>query len=920
MLENFGRNLDVSQFDAIQGADLEDANPDYIFINEKRKELLIEGPEIFDHAGSFKCLENGLKWLNAKDVKIREYFYNIKTWKESEYIDYKSYDSEFDFEYDFTIDTYKKNSVEEKFDTQVVNSADWKKTTRLGLVYYYNQALQKVDSKTDLPIVETNEGFSPEELLIYFYNMKKTLEKVFLPHNARIINITLEGVYFAKFNLLEFKNEIGIKHIDYLNMFYDFTLESSLPKKLSFNKIAKYLFNNDIPKVSKIGEIYPYTVDSLNNIEFDILANDINSEDFKNADIVLDFIKNNFTTADEFLEYCEEFWPDYNNSNSFGYYLLNVAENDLTWSDYSSKKWKELQAVDVNVNRYATPTTNNDEKYLLVNDKYIKDSHGSYSNNIINNYNLDRGLNDTNIDYDENNNPYPEISYTWENTNISKNSKIEWKITNEATNESIAISGTFNQYKQLLVPLYKYGTYSVRCRITNVNNYPHIVFKKSYLILEPPPFIVYGMCENTYNYYKNDYKHSTDNFLENTKYFSEDYLNYYNYLNQNFVSNQIEYTHLCTNLDKNNQEIINIDYQTMLFAKTYEFNYDNLYLYPSDEFDYNIEFLLDKNTLSSSNIVIEYDNEDDLPKLPIGKTYHTLYNKRIIDRTRFEIRKDYIIISIENRDGLELILKEGCSITLVSSENEKVNFYVSKTEINYINNTLIVYTNRMDEITLYDDINYRRSTIEEDFGYYNIRTWEQLEINYNKKLFESNGFNIDSENQLLNISLETGLPNDYEKLIKNNEDDIYIKINTLPNEEIVIPISDVELKNSKIKINSNCYFNNITSCHILCFAKFDIGNAISHSSFNKLFPNYHSQIKNKVYLYGWENITPTNGSYFKFNNEKKIVLNFDTNEINSNDYSTLEEYKEDVNKLKLEKTLNILNNNSKSIKFYYKKS
>lgn len=900
MLENFGRNLDASHFDAIQGSDLEDANPDYIFINEKRKELLIEGPEIFDYVGSYKCLERGLKWLNAKDVKIREYFYNVKTWVESEHIDYKGYDSAFDFEYDFTIDTYKKNSVEEKFDSQVVNSADWKKTTRLGLIYYYNKALQQVDSKTDLPIIEMNEGFSPEELLIYFYNMKKTLEKVFLPHNARIINITLEGVYFAKLNLIEFKNDLPIKHIDFENLFYDIFLNSKIDIRTSFNKVAKYIFNTDIPKANKISDIYPYTVDELKDIEFELLyKTDI--EEFRDAEELVEFIRTHFETADEFLDYCENFW-DGCDSKSFGFFLLECKENELTWEQYGSTRWKELQAVDVNTSIYATATTNNDEKYSLVNNEWVKDENGQYSNNIINQYNLNRGLNDTNINYDENNHPYPEISYTWELTNISKNSKIEWTISRKGGTEVAKVAGTYEQFRKLLVPVYKYGEYDVRCRVTNVYNYPEIVVKPSFIVLQPPPFIVYGMCESEYN----GSKKSTNDFLEDNE-FSEEYLNYYNYLNQNFVSNQIEQYHLCSDINEDDKKIENIDWEVMIYAMTYEPNYDNLYLYPSDEFEYGVEYFVNNENLFGNKIVLN----SVVNGLPNGKTFHTLYNKKVINKDRFEILEDCIRISIVQKDGLELLLKEGCSITLVSYENEKVDFYVTKTEINYITGVMYVYTNRHDEITLYNDINFRKSKIEPDFGHYNIRTWKEIEINYNKKIIEQSSLEIDEDTVIM---LDGGLPSDYERLLKGG--DVYIKINTLPDYDIVVPMSDVTFDNTFIKID-NCKFENITNCHLICFAKFDIGNAISHSNFNKLFP-YHSQIKNKIYLWDWESVTPTNNSYFKFNGGKKILFNFKTHELNTNDFSTIEEYKTELNKLKLQKVLDLLNTNSKDVKFYFK--
>lgn len=227
MLGNMGRKIDEEDFYVIKSMDIEDDRPDYIKINSKRKELLLEGNEIFTYMGSYKAFHNALKWLEFEDIKVREYFYNTETWRANEFIEYKPYlfdaDSKTNWEFKgdkkdkdgniIDIKNYNEEVFNDiKFDPMNAESNVWKKTTRMGLVWQYNEYTGELD-EYDYPIIKNLRDFNPEEMMVKLFGLRKILYKYFLPHNVRIIDITAEGVYFLKFRLLNWNNIEPIKNV-----------------------------------------------------------------------------------------------------------------------------------------------------------------------------------------------------------------------------------------------------------------------------------------------------------------------------------------------------------------------------------------------------------------------------------------------------------------------------------------------------------------------------------------------------------------------------------------------------------------------------------------------------------------------------------------------------------------------------------
>lgn len=184
VLENFGRKLDFDKEYVFRDSDISESLPDFKLLNQKRKELLLEGDNIYPYIGSYKALINIINYFGYYDLDVKEYFLNV----DENSPNYNKYAQVL----------IPKNDKQRKYTRaiwEMVPSKIWKKTSYFGLFYDLNRATDDYDDN-GTPIVEDAFMFSPEEVLIKLFGLKDFLKEYFLPLNARIIDITGEGIYF----------------------------------------------------------------------------------------------------------------------------------------------------------------------------------------------------------------------------------------------------------------------------------------------------------------------------------------------------------------------------------------------------------------------------------------------------------------------------------------------------------------------------------------------------------------------------------------------------------------------------------------------------------------------------------------------------------------------------------------------------
>lgn len=163
-------------------ADINEAMPDWELLNYKGKHIVLEQAQIMPYIGTYKALINSIKWLGYEDIKVKEWFKDVKESKKlSLYVPYEAADR---------TKTILYFSPEER--------KNLKKLNELSLVYCITRETGEIDEWGN-PLVEECYEYNISEILTKLKALKDWLEKNIIGVNARITDVTGEGVYFERF-------------------------------------------------------------------------------------------------------------------------------------------------------------------------------------------------------------------------------------------------------------------------------------------------------------------------------------------------------------------------------------------------------------------------------------------------------------------------------------------------------------------------------------------------------------------------------------------------------------------------------------------------------------------------------------------------------------------------------------------------
>lgn len=199
LLSNFGATLAESDFLLFKDHDISEMSPDYILLNRKRKELLLELHNIKPFVGTYKAVLNAIDFFGYDKITLKEYWLNIDS-------------SVQNFGKLFAIPVPKSSVRGEATRKKLkfkLPSSTMKKTSKFSLVYRLNEPNGTFD-EWDIPNVTETFDYTPEEVLIKLYGLKAKLQKEYLPLQARIIDITAEGDYFTQRNINMWNNQNSV--------------------------------------------------------------------------------------------------------------------------------------------------------------------------------------------------------------------------------------------------------------------------------------------------------------------------------------------------------------------------------------------------------------------------------------------------------------------------------------------------------------------------------------------------------------------------------------------------------------------------------------------------------------------------------------------------------------------------------------
>jgi len=481
-------NSDLKIF---RDADINEQNIDYILLNTKRKEMLIEGHNISPFTSTYKGLINIIKFFGYDNLKVKEYWKNVDItsprygkYKHTNVIDIFSSEINLNDPYSNPDKTYRK-------------------TNSLGLFYKINNVKEGYYDAYDLPVTEEIYEFSLEESLIKLFGLKEKLRKEFLPPNSRIVDIVGEADYFTKintrFNFItnttlnldigiqpHFKispNSIGyIQDLRSINLLIDpaytpYNLDRDMrigdtTHTLSQieDVIAGYFSNYNIKDISRLPDNIDIPVGYpiiLENTSFDLVWDD--------ADVIWDKL-----VTDK--NHIYEFYPN-NGFNNDKFTILEQVSNETVEFVCTSTLYSNLDIVNGLYNAWLSKYTIQDSPWGFFVPKIINGVYGPglriYGVGVASatlRFNWKTiveqggGANDQTFDYHV---VTQSGLYVWDSILRGNFYDIEWEIWKDKTETpaySNIIRGSIDEYDKVYLSLPYAGIYSIILRLYDTYN------------------------------------------------------------------------------------------------------------------------------------------------------------------------------------------------------------------------------------------------------------------------------------------------------------------------------------------------------------------------------------------------------------------------------------------------------------------
>jgi len=199
LLSNMGMSIKPTDYIIFEDSDVKEGGIDWKLINRKRKELLLQASEIKPFIGTYKAILNAIKYFGYENLTLKEYWLNVNEQAEN-FGKLKAV---------AVANQDVKGFLSGKRDSELPSS-NLKKTSKFSLVYRLNNFTGEFD-KWDIPKVEEVTDFTPDEVLIKLYGLKKKLQKEYLPLQSKIVDIIGEGDYFSQFNINTWNNQQNIQ-------------------------------------------------------------------------------------------------------------------------------------------------------------------------------------------------------------------------------------------------------------------------------------------------------------------------------------------------------------------------------------------------------------------------------------------------------------------------------------------------------------------------------------------------------------------------------------------------------------------------------------------------------------------------------------------------------------------------------------
>ena len=164
MTQNMGYNVLESDSSVFRDTNIKELLPNFADVNLKRKEIMLEGSNIYPFIGSYKGLANAIRFFGYNTLQVKEFWRNVDA-NSPQFGKYIQSNNIALFD-----PTVKLN------DRQItLPNKRYRKTSLFSLVYRINQIKPNTYDEDDLPITEEVFDFTIDEILIKLYENKVKL-------------------------------------------------------------------------------------------------------------------------------------------------------------------------------------------------------------------------------------------------------------------------------------------------------------------------------------------------------------------------------------------------------------------------------------------------------------------------------------------------------------------------------------------------------------------------------------------------------------------------------------------------------------------------------------------------------------------------------------------------------------------------
>lgn len=172
LTQNNGFNVKPNDTFIFSDYDIEENGIDWIFLNNKRKELLVNSPQIYNYIGSYKAIINAINYFGYNDLQFFEYYRNIDP--ESKQFG-KLFKVEIANIFNNLVPGFKVND----FILGTLPNKKYNKTNLFNLTYQ----ITDFDGNSVL-------AYTLDEVIVKLQGLKKWLQKETIPVGKRILDIT----------------------------------------------------------------------------------------------------------------------------------------------------------------------------------------------------------------------------------------------------------------------------------------------------------------------------------------------------------------------------------------------------------------------------------------------------------------------------------------------------------------------------------------------------------------------------------------------------------------------------------------------------------------------------------------------------------------------------------------------------------